>query len=741
MEVQKRNNIKEPFKAYKLEAMVTKASEGLSQVSVSEVLMIAAAHRKNKMSTYDLQTTIIDAASSLISIERPNYQYLAARLLNQRIRKEVYGSYEPGTLLQTIQKNIKNGLYMNFLEYYTEDEINNFDKCIVHSRDNNFTYAGLKQLESKYLLKSKTSKSATATATLQETPQMMNMLIMMTIFKDEVNRTSLIKRGYLNLSMNYISLPTPVMNGARTTYAKYISCNLINLGDTKESLSEGLKQVLLCTASKSGIGLDASHIRGLGSKIGTSGLTHTGVLPILKAVEAATSAFTQISRGGSATINYNWFQYEIMDILEFKNVKGSAETRIRNSDHCITFSNLIIERAKDGKDITLFRGGHRVPEVQALNEALGTPEFDKLYEQACSTVKNENKTTVKASTLINLFLQERLETGRLYCTFAENAAKGPWIKPCTKTNLCCEILVEHNPLDTPQGNVGTCILAAVNLGTTPDDKVRDVAGFCVQFLEALIDSHDFEGNTWIEKSAKDSRTLGIGISNLAGWLAKNKLSYLTKEAKLSTSRIMEQFSYGLYETSIELARIKGPAKNINRTKYTQGWFQHDEYKHLDLGHVLDWKSLAKLQKKYGQRHCTLSAVAPVANSAKPSNSTSGIDFVRGLETKKEDKGIVTTLVPFIGHKQYYTTVHDIDFDNTKYFEFLEYIQAHVDQSMSTNEYTTIKDVTLSDLQTSFLQASKSLKTMYYNNSLTEKTQDGLPDEPETEGCESGGCSI
>ena len=737
MQVKKRNNITEPFKAYKLEAMVTKASEGLSQVSISEVLMIAGQHQTDNMSTYDLQTTIIDAAASLISIDRPNYQYLAARLLNQRIRKEVFGSYEPGTLLDVIKTNVEIGLYMNFLDFYSEEAINNLDKSIVHSRDNNFTYAGLKQLESKYLLKNNG---------LRETPQIMNMLIMMTIFKDELQRSALIKQGYSYLSQGYISLPTPVMNGARTVYAKYISCNLIHLGDTKESLSEGLKQIMLCTASKSGIGLNASCIRGLGASIGKTGLTHTGLLPILKTAEAATSAFTQVSRGGSSTINYNWFQYEIMDILEFKNVKGSAETRIRNSDHCITFSNLVIERAKSGQNITLFHG---VPEVQELNNVIGLPEFDILYEKLEKSVNSKNKKTVKASALINLFLQERLETGRLYAVFAENAAKGPWLQPCTKTNLCCEILVEHNPLDTPEGNVGTCILAAVNLGTTPDDRVRAVSGFCVNFLDALIDSHDFEGNTWIEKSAKDSRTLGIGISNLAGWLAKNKLSYLTKEAKLCTSRIMEQFSYGLHETSIELAKIKGPAKNISRTKYakgTKGWFQHDEYDHLELGHVLDWSKLRKDQEKYGQRHCTLSAVAPVANSAKPSNSTSGIDFVRGLETKKEDKGIITTLVPFIGSKNYYTAVSDEDFNNSKYFEFLEYIQAHVDQSMSVNEYTKLKDITLKDLQTSFLQAQASLKTIYYNNSLTEKTQDGLSDEDslsdETDGgCESGGCSI
>ena len=94
-----------------------------------------------------------------------------------------------------------------------------------------------------------------------------------------------------------VSLSTPIMNGLRTNYKKFISCNVIDLGDSVESLSIALDRFLRMTASKAGIGFNSSRIRGIDADIGGR-MKHTGVLPLLKAYESATTALSQISRNG-----------------------------------------------------------------------------------------------------------------------------------------------------------------------------------------------------------------------------------------------------------------------------------------------------------------------------------------------------------------------------------------------------------------------------------------------------------
>ena len=139
------------------------------------------------------------------------------------------------------------------------------------------------------------------------------------------------------------------------------------------------------------------------------------------------------------------------------------------------------------------------------------------------------------------------------------------------------------------------------------------------------------------------------------------------------------------------------------------------------------------------------ANAPVANSAKPSGSTSGIEPPRFLATVKEDKTIITQLVPgYSTLKNYCTTAWSPDFNNIDYFKFVSLFQKFIDQSMSTNQYTELSrydnnKVPISVLQNEFFTLYKyGFKTMYYQNTRAGENTDGLGDDI---GCESGGCSI
>ena len=287
----KRNGKKEALDLNKYHDMVGFFCENLSGCSVSEIELAASLQFVDGIKTSDIHKMTTKATADLISLKNPNYQYAAARSLLMEIRKEVWGQWKPKPLQETINKNVKNGFYEDFNKYYTKEEIAKWASKIKYVRDLNFTYAGLRTAIDKFLIKSKTKNI------ILETPQELNMLLSMAMFKTDPKRDERILDYYNDLSTFKISLPSPIMSGLRSTSKGYASCCLIDIGDTTESLTAANSAAVIMTAHKAGIGL-GSGIRGSGASVKNGTVKHTGPVPILRWFEGAVKAFSQGSRGG-----------------------------------------------------------------------------------------------------------------------------------------------------------------------------------------------------------------------------------------------------------------------------------------------------------------------------------------------------------------------------------------------------------------------------------------------------------
>lgn len=723
----------------KINEKVLYACEGLSNVNASDILMNTNIKIVNKIKSSEIQKALVQSAAELITAETPNYDIVASRLLNQKLRKEVYGQYAPKDFLTCVKYRVKEGWYdKSILEDYTEAEIEYFGTKIKYQLDEKLNYNSMSQMYHKYILKDKDR--------CIETPQEVFMLMQLYIFAKSENRKKWILEGYKLLSNREVSFPTPVMNGLRTNFKKFISCNVIDAGDSTKSLALTNARILQMTASKSGIGLNMSRIRGLGAEIGKGRVKHTGILPLAKAFEAATGALTQQSRGGSANANYPFFHYEIELICQLKDTRGTYETRCRHMDITIMINKWFMEKVLKKEDIFIFH----MNEVPGLYEALGDYEkFDILYKKYSKSVTKEHKKKINAYTLFNMFLFERSLTGRLYFVFADNIAKGPWKEPVYNTNLCCEITLPNKPLDGSLGTpeIASCILASLNHGYIKDERIPVACEYLIRFLDNMIDymTYDMEE---VEYSSTKRRALGIGHSDLFHFLAKNKKFYNTEEGKELIHRRMESSYYNLLKASNKLAKEKGKCELYNDTTYSEGWLS---FKDFDNTYQLqeDWQTLEKDIKEYGLRNSTVSACAPCGNSAVVSNSTSGVEPPRELETLKEDKNFkILKLVPdYERLKNYYTTSWGYDFNNIDYFKMLGIVQKFVDQAISTNQYTNTfkyedQKIPLKDVYNEILTAMNSgLKTLYYQNFKANDNIDGLKEEQEEQKCGSGGCEI
>ena len=175
--VTKRDGKAEPFDVNKIHKVLEWATEGINGVSISEIELKANIQINDAMKTDDIHELLIKSSAELISEHTPNYQYVAARLVNYKLRKQVYGQYEPWSLLTVTTQNVMKGVYDGqVLTEYTEQEFDHLDRHIKHDRDNEFTYVGMEQFRGKYLVQDRLSKVP------YETPQVLYMLIAMNLF-------------------------------------------------------------------------------------------------------------------------------------------------------------------------------------------------------------------------------------------------------------------------------------------------------------------------------------------------------------------------------------------------------------------------------------------------------------------------------------------------------------------------------------------------------------------------------
>lgn len=736
----KNDNTKEEFNIDKINEKIEFACKGLKNVSPSQIAMNTKIKIQDGTKTKDIQMALVKSAAELISPETPEYDIVAARLLNQRLRKEVYKQYTPLPFYDEIVKRVKKGYYdKSILEKYTKEEIEYYGSKIKYELDEELNFLGISQLYYKYLIEYNSKRI--------ETPQEVYMIMNMYIFMDDLDRKSKILNGYKFLSKKKVSFPTPVMNGLRTDFKKFISCNVMNTGDSRESLSKIVEKILMATASKSGIGINASKIRGLGADIDNGRMSHTGVLPIFKAFEACGASFSQSKiRGGAININTPWYHYETELICQLKDTRGTDETRTRHTDQTIILNDFFIKKALNKEDVYLFH----MNEVPDLYENLGSERFEELYEEYSKKVSKKHKKLINAFDLLSLYIFERSLTGRIYLGFANNDYNGSWKKPEYSKNLCCEITLPNTPLDGSEGipEIASCILASINHGYVEDKEMPEVCEYLVNFLDNMIDymSYDMEE---VQYSSTKRRALGIGSSDLFHFLAKNKQFYNTKEGLEFIFNRQELMYYYLLKASNDLAKSKGKCELFEDSKYSEGWLAFkNKLNYFKIPLKLDWTSLEEDIKKFGLRNSTVSAHAPCSNSASLSNSTNGVEPPRELVSQVEDKNFkVTKLVPeYSKYKNYYTTSWGDDFNNSDYFKLLGIIQLFTDQAISSNQYSNAlkyedKKIPIFELIKEIVLANQyGLKSLYYQNFLSTDNKDGLSEDSK-EGCSSGGCSV
>ena len=747
--VVKNSGTTEKFDAEKANRVVEWACEGLD-VCASEILMKAQIQMFDGVTTKAIHETLIKAASDLISVQNPDYQYAAARLLLFKIRKEAYGDFQPFDLFHQIYLNVGNGKYdRHLLDDYTRDEIAFLNDKIVHDRDFDYTYAAMRQYEDKYLVKNR------VTGEIYESPQMALMLIAMGLLSKEDKKTRLdrIVDLYENVSLMKVSLPTPIMAGVRTPTRQFSSCVLIESGDDINQIFNANTAQGKYAAQRAGIGLNFGMIRGQDAAIRGGEVKHAGTVPIVRMYQESLGWTSQGGvRKASANYFYPMWHWDFESLIVLKNNRGTESTRARHVDYGLQINKLLYTRLQHGKNITLFHpnvAGGKLYEYFFSDQE----KFQQLYEEL-EADPSVAKKSISAADAFSVFGQERSQTGRIYVQHVDhcntNSPFDPKQAPVKQSNLCMEIALPTHPINDindpkDPGEVALCTLSAINLGKIEKlEDMREPVRTLVRALDRLLDYQNYP--VLAAEKTKLRRTLGIGWTNLAYYLAKRGLKYSDPRAANAVHELAEAFQYYLLEASVDLAKELGKCDLFHETTYSQGILPIDRYKkEVDALHTaelkMDWEKLRLDIALHGLRNSTLSTMMPCETSSQITNSTNGFEPPRdAISFKKSSAGMLPVLVPGVEDP---SVVYEYKWDMDSplpYLGLVAIMQKFIDQAASANTFYKPWDfpggklpikVVLRDIMWAY---KHGLKTLYY-----QETKDG--NDQDDDGCGGGACKL
>lgn len=775
----KRNGRVEVLDISKIQKYTSNAVKDLSGVSQSELEVDAKIHFKDKITTEDIQKTLIKTAVDKIDIDTPNWTFVAARLFLYDLYHKVTGFTGYNTLSQYFDRAEKEGkILKGFKEKYDLEFLNS---KIVPDRDLQFNYLGIKTLYDRYLLKDKKDEPI-------ELPQHMFMAIAMFLAQDEKqDRNEWAVKFYDVISKFEVVTATPTLANARTTRHQLSSCYIGSTPDNIEGIFDAYKEMALLSKYGGGIGWDFSRVRGMGSFIDDHQKAAGGVVPFLKIANDVAIAVDQLGtrKGAIATYLEVWHN-DVDSFIDLR--KNSGEERMRAHDlfPALWICDLFMKRVEEDGLWSLFDSY----QCSDLTELYGE-EFEKRYieyENDPSIIKG----TIKAKDLWKKILTNYFESGLPFLCFKDTANRvnpNPHAGIIRSSNLCTEIFQNTSPshyvveveyddgsfdyfeekdeMTTDAGVVkrankltnidslggkkifivtkkqiggetAVCNLASVNLSKiNTQEDIQRVVPIAIRMLDNVINLN-FYPNRKVKATNAQNRAIGLGVMGEAEMLATSKIHWGSQEHFEKIDEIMEAISYYAILSSSNLAKEKGKYPQYEGSNWSKGIFPIDKankeaLKLVDRGGLFgsscDWSALREIVKNQGMRNGYLMAIAPTSSISILSGTTQTIEPIYKKKWYEHNlSGMIPVTVPnlTLDTFEYYVSAYDIEQFNL--IKAAAIRQKWIDQGQSTNIFMRLEKASGKLLNDIYMLAWKlGLKSTYYLRSESPTIDENVMD--------------
>eukprot|EP00917_Polyrhabdina_sp_WS-2016_P010244 GHVP01022547.1.p1 GENE.GHVP01022547.1~~GHVP01022547.1.p1 ORF type:complete len:820 (+),score=133.23 GHVP01022547.1:196-2460(+) len=575
-------------------------------------------HRGIKTEELDLLSAEI---ASTKTVKHPDYETLAARIIIDNLHKKTEGYFSKvaDRLYNHTTKDGENKPLISKEVYdvsqkYT-DEI---DHAVLHSRDFDLTFFGVKTVEKNYLLRIGDE--------IIERPQHMLMRVAIAIHENDIEK---VLETYDYMSQKYFIHATPTLMNAGRSKQQMCSCFLLTMkSDSMKGIYETLSQCALISQTGAGIGLNIHDIRATGSRIlGTNGISN-GITPMLRVFDATARYADQggSKRPGAIAVYLEPWHADIFDFLNLKKNTGKEEFRARDLFYGLWIPDLFMKRVENNEEWTLMCPN----EAPGLTTTWGE-EFEKLYEQY--EKEGRGRKTIPAQKLWQEIITSQIETGTPYMVYKDSCnrkSNQKHLGTIKGSNLCTEIVQYTSP-----DEIAVCNLGSIGLPSFVTDKEFDfellhkVAKILSRNLNMIIDKNYYPLEE-AKRSNTRHRPIGLGVQGMAETFYKMDYVFDSVEARELNRRIFETIYHAALEQSVDLAKIDGTYESYKGSPVSKGIIQCDMWgvRPKDT-EVCNWSELREKIKKHGVRNSLLVAPMPTASTSQILGFTESFEPVSG----------------------------------------------------------------------------------------------------------------
>ena len=596
-----------------VEMLFDKVTQRISKLNMApefEVLSVQPDKVAQKVFTsmYDgISTSEIDTLSAEVAIgmitEHPDYETLAMRITVSNLQKTC-----PKTFSDCALALYTKGLVS---EEYIKCVTLDMDSWVVHARDYDFGYFGIKTLQKGYLLSG-------------ETPQYMFMRVALAIHGQDFESAH---KSYDLMSQKYFTHATPTLFNAGTNRPQMSSCFLLAAKDDSiEGIYDTLKECAQISKWSGGIGLHISNIRANGTSIkGTNGVAD-GIVPMLRVFNNTARYVNQGGgkRKGSFAVYLEPWHADIMEFLQLRLNQGDEEARCRDLFTALWIPDLFMQKVEEDGDWYLMCPN----ESPGLQDVYGE-EFNELY---CTYVaQGRYKKKVRAREVWDRVLRSQVETGTPYMGYKDSVnekSNQKNIGVIKSSNLCHEIMEVSTPEETAVCNLASlCLPSFVRErswakadGTSGSEKYFDLSEFhqvvqvVVENLNKVIDANYYPTRPAALSNTRH-RPIGLGVQGLADVFMMLSLPFDSLAARDLNKNIFEAMYHGALCSSCALAKKYGKYETFTGSPASEGKLQFDLWGVKPTPDVWGWDLLKADIQKYGLRNSLLVAPMPTASTS------------------------------------------------------------------------------------------------------------------------------
>ncbi|WP_342428681.1 class 1b ribonucleoside-diphosphate reductase subunit alpha [Paenibacillus sp. FSL L8-0158] len=626
---------------------------------------------------------------------------------------------------------IENDYYENFYNSYTADEINDIFH-ITHSYNFKFpSYMAASKFYTDYAMKSNDRK-----VYLEHYPDRV-AAVALHLGRGNADTARLLSRSMMEQRLQPAT-PT-FLNAGKSRRGELVSCFLLEMDDSLNSINYVLNTCMQLSKIGGGVAVNLSKLRARGEAIkGVEGAAK-GIMPVLKLMEDGFSYADQMGqRKGSGAAYYNIFGWDVLEFLDSKKINADERVRLKTLSIGLLVPNRFYKLAQDNEPLHVF-APYSV--FKAYGTHLDDMDLDEMYDTLLADDRVKKKIAMSARDMLTKIAMIQLESGYPYIMNKSNANQAHALKDVGQvkmSNLCTEIfqlqetseITDYGQQDTIRRDV-SCNLASLNIVNVMEHgKIRESVHEGMIALTSVSDMTQVANAPGVAKANREMHSVGLGVMNLHGYFAKNKIAYESNEAKDFVRTFFMTMNYHSIEKSMEIAKAAGQSfYGFEESDYATGVY-FDRYLNTDyrpttarvqelfkgiyVPTTADWDKLKADVMKNGLYHAYRMAIAPTASISYIQNATSSVmPIVEQIETRTYANSTTYYPMPYLQKDNVFFYKSAYQMDQFKVLDLIAEIQPHVDQGISTVLHVN-SDVTTRQLARCYLYAAhKGLKSLYY----------------------------